>query len=232
MEKKIEDRIDAYLLGNMTEEERRQFEADVKKDELLKEQFEFSKNVYTALKSRTEKLIAIKKWEKRDKAQQENYKKAIRRSLYWTSGIAAVFVIGVIIINIYKLSSFDNQNIISKRYSTPNETESINNPQTQKGSLTKQDYKELLAKIEEEETEIRSEIMLLERELDSRGRGDNNEKKQKELQHNLEHLILEKVQVLIALNRSEDALMLLDEILNNPNTEFKEQADSLRKILK
>ena len=45
MKTDFQDRIDEYILGRMTDEEKAQFEAEVNQDESKREQLEFTINV-------------------------------------------------------------------------------------------------------------------------------------------------------------------------------------------
>lgn len=63
MDENKQELIDRYLLDEMTEEERRVFEALLEKEEELREQYVFTKQVRTALRSRLDKLSAMQAWE-------------------------------------------------------------------------------------------------------------------------------------------------------------------------
>ena len=84
MKQEYQDRIDQYLLREMSEEECQSFKQEVEKDEELKDQLEFTEYVRAAIISRSEKLALIRRWEsfykmeeKRRREQQifaqENY---------------------------------------------------------------------------------------------------------------------------------------------------------------
>ena len=60
MKKDFQDRIDEYILGRMTDEEKAQFEAEVNQDESKKEQLEFTRNVKGAISSREDKMAKLK----------------------------------------------------------------------------------------------------------------------------------------------------------------------------
>ena len=118
MKKDFQDRIDEYILGRMTDEEKAQFEAEVNQDESKREQLEFTRNVKGAISSREDKMAKLKMMQRMyDREHQQvaasmratgtddcqyppapQYvakKKPSRRIWWWTSGIAAVFVIGL-----------------------------------------------------------------------------------------------------------------------------------------
>lgn len=227
MKEEYEDRIDAYLMGTMTEDERRQFEADTKKDDELKRQFEFTRDVQAALKSRIEKLIAIKEWEKR---KEEEKKVASRKRIYWASGIAAVFIVGFFLFNNIYVSE-DADVAFSPRPQGVSTIRGID--ATTENLLAKSDYQGALERIESLEDEIATELMTLEREKGARGAEGEDEiaYKQEELKFKQEELSWLKVQALLGLNRKEEAIALLDKIRHS-ESEYKEQADSLYNVLK
>lgn len=117
----FQDRIDEYLLRgeNMSKEDNAQFLKEIEEDEEKKEQYEFTKNVKEALKSRGDKLKAMTEFQKENETQDEKrmtacfgpeyrqtedikivgHKSNFRKKLVWFSGIAAVLVIGFFAIN-------------------------------------------------------------------------------------------------------------------------------------
>ena len=123
MDNNFQDRIDEYLLhgDTMSEEAKAQFLKEIEEDTEKKEQYEFTKNVKEALKSRGDKLKAMAEFQKEYETQDEKrmsacscpcpeYKEAedtkivgnksnFRKKLVWFSGIAAVLVIGFFAIN-------------------------------------------------------------------------------------------------------------------------------------
>lgn len=123
MDNNFQDRIDEYLLheDTMSEEAKAQFLKEIEEDTGKKEQYEFTKNVKEALKSRGDKLKAMAEFQKEYETQDEmrirtcscpcpEYKEAedvkivghksnFRKKLVWFSGIAAVLVIGFFAIN-------------------------------------------------------------------------------------------------------------------------------------
>lgn len=135
MDNNFQDRIDEYLLheDTMSEEAKAQFLKEIEEDAEKKEQYEFTKNVKEALKSRGDKLKAMTEFQKENETQDEKrmracscpcpeyrevedtkivgHKSNFRKKLVWFSGIAAVLVIGFFAINplfIEKNSPTDN----------------------------------------------------------------------------------------------------------------------------
>ena len=105
MDNNFQDRIDEYLLhGNkMTEEAKVQFLKEIEEDTEKKEQYELTKNVRMAIKSRGEKLKAMTEF-------QKEMKRSNRKSWLWISSIAAILVGGFFAINplLVETSSHDN----------------------------------------------------------------------------------------------------------------------------
>ena len=90
----FQDRIDEYLLHGetMSDEDKAQFLKEIEEDTEKKEQYEFTKNVKEALKSRGDKLKAMTEF-------QKGIKHGRRKSWLWISSIAAILVIGFFAIN-------------------------------------------------------------------------------------------------------------------------------------
>ena len=105
MNNNFQDRIDEYLLhGNkMSEEAKAQFLKEIEEDTEKKEQYELTKNVRMAIKSRGEKLKAMTEF-------QKEMKRSNRKSWLWISSIAAILVVGFFAINplLVETSSHDN----------------------------------------------------------------------------------------------------------------------------
>lgn len=91
----FQDRIDEYLLhgDTMSEEAKAQFLKEIEENTEKKKQYEFTKNVKEALKSRGDKLKAMTEFQKEMKSHHH------RKTWLWISSIAAVLVIGFFAIN-------------------------------------------------------------------------------------------------------------------------------------
>ena len=94
MDYNFQDRIDEYLLhgDNMSEEAKALFLKEIEEDADKKEQYELTKNIKKALKSRGDKLKAMTEF-------QKGIKHGRRKSWLWISSIAAILVIGFLAIN-------------------------------------------------------------------------------------------------------------------------------------
>ena len=94
MDNNFQDRIDEYLLhgDTMSEEAKAQFLKEIEENTEKKKQYEFTKNVKEALKSRGDKQKAMTEF-------QKGIKHGRRKSWLWISSIAAILVIGFFAIN-------------------------------------------------------------------------------------------------------------------------------------
>ena len=145
MKKDFQDRIDEYLLGRMIDEEKAQFEADVNQDELKREQLEFTRNVKSTISSREDKMAKLKMMQRMyDRKHQQvtasmratgtddcqyspapqkvEKKKPSKRIWWWASGIAAVLVIGLFVVNPFGSDSLQTPSGFSPSFKgNPNE---------------------------------------------------------------------------------------------------------------
>ena len=122
MKKDFQDRIDEYLLDRMSDEEKAQFEAEVSHDESKREQLDFTRNVKGAISSRADKMAKLKMMQRMYDREHNQVaasmratgtddcqytlapqyieeKKPSKRIWWWASGIAAVLVIGLFVVN-------------------------------------------------------------------------------------------------------------------------------------
>lgn len=121
MKTDFQDRIDEYILGRMSDEEKAQFEAEINQDASKRRQLELTRNVKIAITSREDKLARMRNMQRMydrehrqvaasmratgtedfqyASAPQDSERRSSRRIWWWASGIAAVFVIGLFVIN-------------------------------------------------------------------------------------------------------------------------------------
>lgn len=116
MDKDFQDKIDEYVLGRMSAEERQEFEKEICRDDEKREQLRFTQNVKSAIDSRQEKLRRMEEMRRRYSisaatgtdgcrpdmrtfAPAPRKKPSLKRIWLWTSGIAAVLVVGYLVIN-------------------------------------------------------------------------------------------------------------------------------------
>lgn len=263
----FQDRIDDYLLNRRSDEERKRFETDAAEDTELKEQLKFTETVLQATRSRNEKLAAMEEWkddyiwedDRVSAVSAEEYRatssgydycpvptmenqhvatsSTFKKMLYWVSGIAALFIVGVFVFNLYVPSASE---IAMETVSRPNESPHKHGKVSFRGhshdldieaQLSMRDYRQALARIEKDEADIRTDLMLLEREMHSRGESNEDAVTEKDtLEIKLVRLLYLKAQAFIGLERTNEAQVLLDEIRHS-NSEYGIKADSLYHLL-
>lgn len=227
-----QDKIDDYLLNRMQEEERQAFEKEVYENAELQEQLEYTRSVREAVTSRSEMLAAMREWENDYHWENEQFavthaaneapRPAKKWLVYWISGVAAVFVVGLFLLfrQTGSPSAF-NPNpdvILGDSYRGGKDYSVIND------KLQQKDYEEALAYIEQEADSIRMDsIEIIKNQTIDKEELEYEMMLIKDRQDELRWL---KVLALIGLNRQEEVLPLLDE-LRNVECEYKQQADSL-----
>ena len=231
MKIEYQDRIDDYLLNRMSDEEREKFEAEIAANEELREQLAFVESVNQVSKSRSEKLTAIEEW--RNDYMWGNYKKKrelrIRRMLYWSSGVAAVVIVGFFL---FRTSSQSNSTFGTKDNEIdycPNVTYGNVSPNSNsvKEMLAAGQFEDALAMVEKKEMGIAQELM----RLDNRDVNDEDlEKRRQSLKIQLDELQWDKAQALLGLCDYVGAMAVLDEIRKSESV-YRESADSLIELL-
>lgn len=134
MGKDFQDKIDNFMFDRMSTDEKIQFEAEINQDKSKKEQFEFTQNVKKAISSRQEKMDRLKEmkmtYEEYQKPSsirltgtdgmpcceeiqywtQLKKKKQSRHVWLWTSGIAAMLIVVLVVFNPFGFeSTFDSK---------------------------------------------------------------------------------------------------------------------------
>ena len=94
MRLEYQDDIDRYLLGRMSDEEIALFEAKCAENTELKEQLEHTQDVKMVISERSKMLERIQGWDDEYNEEKEAAARKKRSAIYWSSGIAAAFVIG------------------------------------------------------------------------------------------------------------------------------------------
>ena len=252
MNQEYQDRIDKYLMGQMSEQDSRVFENEIANTRGLKEQFEFTKNVKEAIVGRNRRLAQIKEWKEAYEAKNKTegdyrptgsgYEYSIkpkaetklepristRRYLYWISGIAAIFVVGFFVISpifFEKGGSLDQSifvNVSSLRSTKDN------------GGIAKiineGNYGLALDQINEKENELESDIMQTEQDKDKMD-GEEYAYLKEVYEIQKDELNLLKAYALFGLKRTEEARSILDG-MRQRDSKFKAQADSLYNLYK
>lgn len=94
MRLEFQDNIDRYLLNRMSEEERTAFEEKCANNPELKEQLEHTQEVKAAISERSKMVERIQSWDDEYEKEIKISARKKRVAIYWTSGIAAAFVMG------------------------------------------------------------------------------------------------------------------------------------------
>lgn len=227
-----QDKIDDYLLNRMPDEERMAFEKEVSENVELREQLEYTRSVREAVTSRSEMLAAMREWE--NDYHWENERVAVahvaneaprpakKRLVYWISGVAAVFVVGLFLLlrptSSPPIPNINPDVVLGDSYRGGKDYSAIDD------MLQQKDYEEALAYIELEADSIRMDsIEIIKDQTIDKEELEYEMILIKERQDELRWL---KVLALIGLNRQEEVLSLLDE-LRNAECDYKQQADSL-----
>lgn len=257
MKEDYQDRIDEYLLHRMSDEERMAFEDEVNTNQELQEQLSFTEDVQQVLKSRNEKLAKMEKWQDDYEWEEEPSVAAAaeyratgsgydycpappmdetrskprssgRKTFYWVSGIAAMFVVCVFLVhNLYVTKSPDEymaspmMNEVSFRAGSDNSDIEL--------LLSQKRYDEALEMIEEKVWTLKDDSLELVQDVTI-----DDERKEYDLQivkDKQDELIWLKVHALLGLQQKEAALLLLDE-LRNTEGYYQMSADSLYNHIK
>lgn len=222
MKIEFQDHIDDYLLDRMSDEDSKAFEQELKNDDELREQMEFTKDVQTATRSRNEKLAKMQEW--KDDYAWEDDRRGKRQYLYWISGIAAIFIVGFFLIHNYMDSKEDMMfNPSSIEYSTMRGGSNYENIEK---LLVDYNYEKAMKQIEIEEAKIAEQRTA----TDSISDGEHRAYDLMLIQEKADELSWLKVYALLGADRRDDALQLLDE-LRHTEGEYKEKADSLYLII-
>ncbi len=252
MNQEYQDRIDKYLLGQMSETESLDFEKDIINDKDLREQFEFTKKVKEAIVGRNRRLAQIKEWKEAYEAKNKfvddefrptgsGYDYSIRpqteielkpqsskrRYLYWISGIAAIFIVGFFLITPI---TFDSEEVGSPISVNVNSLRSVEDNTDVAKIINEGKYDIALRKIEEKVKNLESEKLQTEQ---VKAKMDEEEYSylHEVYEIRMDELNLLKAHALIGLKRSEEAVSILNG-MRQSDSKFKAQADSLYNLYK
>lgn len=252
-----QDRIDAFLLHRMSDEERMAFENEVNSDMELQEQLSFTEDVQQTLKSRNEKLAKMEEWqgdyeweEEPSVAAAAEYRatgsgydycsapsmdepRSMSRSsglkiIYWISGIAAMFVVGFFLVQNLYVTKSPNYQMTSPRESNVTFRAGSDNSDIEI-LLSHKKYDEALDLIEDRGLALKDDSLELVQDVTI-----DDERKEyylqifKDKQDGLKWL---KAHALLGLHHKEAALLLLDE-LRNTEGYYQMSANSLYNYIK
>ena len=229
----IQDRIDRYLLGQMSSEERLAFERDMQDDVELKDQVEFTRKLQAAVTSRGKKLDKIALWEQEAEESREQDTSAKvtpqwLKLLYWSSGIAAVLVVGIIFTTLMGHHPtgvpgkgqlpMDDNGVVFRGGSDHSDIVDL---------LEQGSYDKALEKIKAEGDDIQKELM----SISTAESSEDAEYQSLVLQAELDALKWLEVKALLGLGDKDAAKAVLNQ-LRQKEGEYQAQADSMYNSLK
>lgn len=210
------DKIDSYLLDNMSEDDKTKFENELSSNDKLKEDLEFTTLVRDEIKDRNEKLRFIQSV----KAKKSRSIKLV----YSITGIAAAIIMGLFIItpnnsvspvvDVNYYSSYRAAGDILKIADLINEGK----------------YKEALTAIEQEQNQVSDELNII---MESTSDGDNSERIEYESQlakSDLYELAWLKANALIGTKDYKQASEILEQLQKEDGPHKKEVSELLKKI--
>ena len=204
-----QDRIDAYIRGEMNASERVSFTKELSQNMELRKDYEFTRNVANTISDRERKKRQIREW------NQNSHKTVYLYSAI--TSIAAMLVIGFFIFN-----QTTNEKMIIQ---LEDDNVSVSS------SVKYYGYTEIIQLISEEKYTIAlSQIEKAEKNIFTTGIDTAQINIIHPSTDNIYELKWLKVQALLGLNKEEDAQTILKEILNS-NSKYRENADSLWRSL-
>jgi hypothetical protein len=254
MKQEYQDKIDKYVLGQMDDTEKSEFEQEAAQNTELQEQLQFTKDVTSATKSREEKLAKMENWEDDYVFEDErrvaaaNYRptgsgydacpspsieqtfakprSSGKKFFYWITGIAAIFIAGFFLVN--NLLVMESGNPASPLPYEYGNMRGGTNFTSIKDLLESQDFEAALVQIGKQEQELADEMAVLEQDS-----VQDYERKEYELQlieYKKDDLNWLKVQSLLGLGQKDKAVELLNTIRKS-NSGYSLKADSLYNTL-
>lgn len=200
----MQDRIDSYIRGEMTADERSMFASELSSNSELRKEFELTRKIANSISDRTKKKEQIQAWKK---------KKNLTR-LYMFSAITSIAA--MLIVGFFLFINTPNS-------SSPNTIGNVNsaNRYTAYSEITMlietEDYARALAYIEKAESaSVKTDSVMRNQFM------ANNDS----INTNLYELKWLKAQVLVGLDRTNEAKSILNEILNVEG-KFHDDIDSL-----
>ncbi len=257
MDNKLQDRIDDYVLGCMSEDDKILFEKELETNVELREQYNYTKLVKESVCEQAMLDELMEQWDEEiehertmnreltsacsdikydavvphlDVASKEESKPK-RKIWYWVSGIAAVILVGLFVMNPFNR---EPDIVFSGNILSENTARGAGDLYEIQELIKKGNYKEALALIEEYEKEMKmSELSDIcynvnDSVYDEMLEQLEYERMQKKMR--LDDLSWLKVYAYIGLGRNDDAKTLLEQIRKVPG-EYKEKADSLYNVM-
>ena len=226
MNELLQDKIDQSILDEMDEKQKADFERQLQNNPSIRQQYDFTRLVRQAIRSRADIEEKMKQWDK----EEENQRAASARTSarqnfkisYWI-GVAASLAIVYTIFTFLKTPTMDKpmatmSGVVNKAASTAEPKNSYADSTTDSPDLTEinnlyheHQYLDALALIEEKER-IEKTTATLDADLSS--------------DQQLISLMWIKANTLINLNRTQEAIPLLKQLKQTEGV-YKEMADTL-----
>lgn len=192
-----QERIDAYIRKEMNDAERKDFESDLKNDASLYEEYVTIKNVVSALKKRNKRMQQMSEWksELEEHSDISIWNVVFNRKIYpWIGGCVAACLI-VMFLAVPKIRTNDEQGDFVSMSS---------------GEIMTSDSDMLLEKLFRLDSLESAYVRL----LHQRDSIDNVMIEPDSIVQNLYEVRWEKVNILISLNRKDEAMNLLFMFIN------------------
>lgn len=251
MDEKLQDRIDGYILGRMSFEDEKRFERELEENIELQEQYNYTRLLKETLCEYAELQELMGQWDKEieeelleeeqqvaacaaipayDDSTRDIPAKPNRNNMwFWISGIAAVLVVGLFVINPI-LSDSEYQYCSIAKDIARNGEDDLNLIDS---LLINQKYSEALIEIEDEIQEMNSVINVDSNMKDTLDPDllEQIEYERHRIKMRFDDLNWMKVYALLGLERKSEAISLL-ELLKSKEGYYQEKADSLYNSLK
>jgi len=203
MDNNTQDRIDAYIRGELNASERATFSRDLSRDSELRKDYEFTRNVANSISDREKKKQQIREWNRKNDKTVYMYSTVM--------SIAAMLVVGFFI---FRYIPSDNATILSAE--SLSKTSENYYAFAEIGQLIEnQNYGvalKYIEKIESTDNKIALDSVSTENSIS--------------VSERTYELKWFKAQALLGLKRIEEARSLLKDI-SSSNSRYKEKADSL-----
>ena len=205
MDNMMQDRIDSYIRGEMTAAERSMFSSELSTNPELRKEFELTRRIANSISDRAKKKEQIQAWKNKNSSH---------RTIYMTSAItsiAAMLVVGFFLFRNAPEASAPiamDSGTSSDRYTAYSEISML---------IEKEDYTRALAYIEKAESASVKTDSVTRKQVMA-----NNDS----INTNLYELKWLKAQVLVELDRTNEAKSILKEI-KNIEGKFQDDIDSL-----
>mgnify|MGYP006988828067 CR=1 FL=1 len=214
-----QDRIDRYLMLEMTTEEAATFEAEMENDENLRRQTEFVQHLKEEMNDRHQRMKRMEEWDRK-----QSKRRTIRLTA-WISGIAAALIICLLL-----TANFFNSKELNKLAHIEGTASRGNSSFSHIRQLINSDnYQEALKSIEEEKTKNTADKNKV--EADTTLNDEQRSYKMTVVKNDADELMWMEAHALIGLGKKEEASTLL-ELISKENGYYCNQADSLKKLLK